>query len=91
MYDRRYRTVAAPILEQKLRDVFNQHREIFEELVIRGWSVDLILPTNDTTLGYGYVPGSLADNAGFVVNRSITPEIVHRLVEDLPAAREVFR
>jgi len=91
MSERTYRTATAVELEGKLRALFKENKAIFEELVLRGWSISLSLPTDGMTLGYGYAPLSLSPDAGFVVSRSVTPPMVAEAIRADTGPREALR
>src|SRR5262249_39791233 len=91
MYEGKHRKTPVAELEQKLRDVFKENRDVFEELVIRGWPIELALPTLGMETGYGYAPSSLSDEAGFIVSRAVTPAHITSLIENKPGTRERFR
>ena len=65
-----------------LRELFEEKglKHIVEELVVRGWSVQLNLPTYGTT-GFEYRPIALAAGAGFQVTRVTTPHDIASLKE----------
>jgi hypothetical protein len=91
MSDRKYRKTPAVELEAKLRAVFAANKDIFEELVVRGWSVSLSLPTHGTANNLGYSPLGLEPNAGFHVARSVTPWEVSEAIRADTGPREVLR
>ncbi len=88
---RKYEKTPAIELEAKLRDLFAENRDIFEELIIRGWTVDLSLPSDGAILNFGYAPTGLSVNAGFSVSRSMSPRFAERIINNVNAAREVVR
>lgn len=68
-------------LAYELRNLFEDNRRLFEELVVRGWTVELKLPADGMMLAFGFSPTGLADGAGFVVTRVVSPEYLHRVIE----------
>lgn len=84
MSDRKYRETPSVELEAKLRELFKANEGIFEELALRGWSISLSLP-------YGHLPSFLCINAGFVIERKVTPYQVSRAIEEDSSYREMLR
>lgn len=88
---RSLKETSTELLEANLRQMFADNREVFEELILRGWTVTLDLGTHGVMLNYGYSPMGLSSDAGFRVSRVVTPVQIRYTIEDKNGMREHLR
>lgn len=73
MAHRPYKDTPSAELEERLHKLFAENKDLFEELAVRRWNVEIHLPTDGLSSAFGYAPSQLARGAGFRVTRSLSP------------------